>query len=281
MRTATAAIVAALFLLPLGALAQIPNAGFENWTSGQPDGWVTNNDPDYGSPVTQSTTGHTGSSLQGVVGLLFSSPNPPLAWSAFPVSQRYATLSGWYSFDPVSDDSLYVQVVMLKSQNLIGLASYSTKAQSSDFISFNAPIAYAAAGVPDSCVIYLAIVGSNAGNSVAHVGSAMRFDDLAFSGLAGISTPSPNAPGRFVLAQNYPNPFNPSTLIQYEIPQQSHVTLVVYNLLGQEVAHLVDEVQAGGTHNVRFNAGNMPSGAYFYQLRAGNRVTTRQLVIMK
>ena len=87
--------------------------------------------------------------------------------------------------------------------------------------------------------------------------------------------------GSFKLNQNYPNPFNPSTVISFTIPNQSKVTLKVYNILGSEVETLVNESKPAGSYNVTFNAGKLSSGVYFYQLIAGNFVSTKKLLLLK
>jgi len=83
------------------------------------------------------------------------------------------------------------------------------------------------------------------------------------------------------LEQNYPNPFNPSTVIKFSIPQSEFVTLKVYDILGNEVANLVNEQRAPGSYQVTFNAGSLASGVYVYKLSAGNFVQTRKLMLMK
>jgi hypothetical protein len=72
----------------------------------------------------------------------------------------------------------------------------------------------------------------------------------------------------FALAQNFPNPFNPSTIVRYSLPVQAFVTLTVYNLLGQEVAVLVNETQEPGNHSTLFSDPSLPSGTYFYRVNA-------------
>ena len=74
----------------------------------------------------------------------------------------------------------------------------------------------------------------------------------------------------FHLSQNYPNPFNPSTKIEYSIPEASFVQLKVYDILGNEVAELVNEEQSAGTYRADFTANNLASGFYVAQLRAGD-----------
>ena len=83
------------------------------------------------------------------------------------------------------------------------------------------------------------------------------------------------------LGQNYPNPFNPTTTIDYFIPAKSHVTLRVYNILGEKVETLVDAVQERGSHSVSFDASGLASGVYLYQLNDGNSFITKKLVLIK
>jgi hypothetical protein len=88
-------------------------------------------------------------------------------------------------------------------------------------------------------------------------------------------------PGTHRLHQNYPNPFNPSTTIEYALHHSGYVTLRVYNVLGEELATLVDGEQSAGPFTTEWDASDMPSGIYFYRLRAGNYVQTRKMVLMK
>ena len=81
--------------------------------------------------------------------------------------------------------------------------------------------------------------------------------------------------------QNYPNPFNPTTKIQYEIPVSSFVELKVYSSLGKEVSSLVNQNQTSGSYSVNLNASELPSGVYFYTLRAGDFVQTRKMILVK
>jgi hypothetical protein len=83
------------------------------------------------------------------------------------------------------------------------------------------------------------------------------------------------------LLQNYPNPFNPSTTIKYALPKPEHVTITVYNTLGQEIEKLVNKPMPIGHHHVEFNAQNLPSGVYFYRIEAGEYVQTRKMLLVK
>jgi len=88
-------------------------------------------------------------------------------------------------------------------------------------------------------------------------------------------------PSTFALYQNYPNPFNPATTISYDLPVRAKVKLVIYNLLGQEVATLVNGEQEPGRYNVRFDASGLPSGIYFYRLEAGKFVDVKKMILVK
>jgi len=88
-------------------------------------------------------------------------------------------------------------------------------------------------------------------------------------------------PTDIILSQNHPNPFNPSTTIKYKIPDAEFVTLKVYDLLGNEVATLVNKQKPACSYDVKFDASSLPSGIYFYRLQAGSFVETKKMVLMK
>lgn len=85
----------------------------------------------------------------------------------------------------------------------------------------------------------------------------------------------------FALFQNYPNPFNPGTKITYSIPYLSFVTLKVFNVLGNEVATLVNGEKPDGTYEIEFDGNNLPSGIYFYHLKAGSFIDTKKMILLK
>ncbi|MBK9096855.1 MAG: T9SS type A sorting domain-containing protein [bacterium] len=97
------------------------------------------------------------------------------------------------------------------------------------------------------------------------------------------------SPAKFELTQNYPNPFNPNTVIGYQLSVISNVTLKVSDILGNEIATLVDEIKPAGTYEATFDASGLPSGVYLYRLQARNSSTssgqsfveTRKMLLMK
>ncbi len=90
-----------------------------------------------------------------------------------------------------------------------------------------------------------------------------------------------STPATFALEQNYPNPFNPSTNISYSIPNNSFVTLKVYDMLGNEVATLVNEDKEAGNYQVTFDASALSNGVYFYRLQANGFDITKKMILMK
>lgn len=88
-------------------------------------------------------------------------------------------------------------------------------------------------------------------------------------------------PIQFSLSQNYPNPFNPNTTIRFQIPERTFVTLKIYDILGKEVATLVNEEKSAGEYEVEFSGNNFTSGLYFYQLKARNYIETKKMILLK
>jgi len=88
-------------------------------------------------------------------------------------------------------------------------------------------------------------------------------------------------PKTYSLKQNYPNPFNPSTVISYALPNNAYVTLKVFDVLGNEVASLVNEEKSAGNYTVEFNASGLSSGIYFYRIQTESFVDTKKLILLK
>lgn len=103
----------------------------------------------------------------------------------------------------------------------------------------------------------------------------------SLTGTTAIENEKNISPFNFNLSQNYPNPFNPSTAISYQLSAVSQTTLKVYDILGREITTLVNELQKPGSYIVNFNASNLPSGIYFYQLKADNYLSTKKMILLK
>jgi hypothetical protein len=138
------------------------------------------------------------------------------------------------------------------------------------------------------------LVGSLQSDSTM-IESGFLADTLFWSAVTSVAEHG-DVPKEFALEQNYPNPFNPSTTIGYALPSRSHVSLTVFNTLGQQVALLQNDEREAGYHEVKFDAKNLPSGVYFYRIQvrpldsaigrdskggAGSLVETRRLLLLK
>ncbi len=121
-------------------------------------------------------------------------------------------------------------------------------------------------------------------NTVAFHGywNWMSFDFIAIpeATIVGVDE-TRKLPAEFALLQNYPNPFNPVTIISYNLPKRAHVLLKVYDILGSEVATLINKEQNAGRYSFNFNASNISSGVYFYSLKAGDFYANKKMILLK
>ena len=104
---------------------------------------------------------------------------------------------------------------------------------------------------------------------------------LAIDGVTAVEDRNDALVERFHLEQNYPNPFNPSTTIKYHVPENSFVSVKVYDMLGKEVTSLVNEEKSVGSYEVNFDASKLSSGFYLYTMRVGNFVETKKMIFLK
>ena len=130
----------------------------------------------------------------------------------------------------------------------------------------------------------ICFIDANIGTAVGPGGTILRTTNggVTFIG----DEPNPKQPNSFLLSHNYPNPFNPATTITYQIPQTEFVTLKVYDILGKEIATLVNEEKPAGSYEVEFNSHsgevrNLTSGIYFYQIKAGEYSETKKMILLK
>jgi plastocyanin len=106
-------------------------------------------------------------------------------------------------------------------------------------------------------------------------------DTIVVGNPTAIGDDGSQIPVDFDIAQNYPNPFNARTAIEYSLPTDSHVRIVVYNLLGQNIETLVDQSKSAGQHQVVWDASDVPTGVYFYRIEAGDFTQTRKMLLAK
>ncbi len=118
--------------------------------------------------------------------------------------------------------------------------------------------------------------------NTANEGDVLFLDMVELPGLITSVNDDQTGPVDFALSQNFPNPFNPSTNISFSLAGRERVTLTIYNLLGQKVATPIDAaLLSAGRHQVRFDAGHLPNGIYYYRLEAGTFAAVKRMVLLK
>ncbi|MGE5412323.1 MAG: T9SS type A sorting domain-containing protein, partial [Clostridiales bacterium] len=122
---------------------------------------------------------------------------------------------------------------------------------------------------------------SKAGIMVFAANNLKSYTDAVFSALTVTSVEQETKEIQFALMQNYPNPFNPSTEIKYSLPKDGFVKMKVYDLLGNEVATLVNEEKAAGTYTVNFDGSKLSSGVYMYQLTVDKHISTKKMLLIR
>ena len=117
---------------------------------------------------------------------------------------------------------------------------------------------------------------------VGNLNNPSEYKTINFTANASLtSIHDVNVPGGYYLAQNYPNPFNPSTVINYSVAKAGRVTLKLYNIIGKEVASLVNEYKEPGNYYYELNGKNLSSGVYLYKFNSGNFVSVKKMILMK
>ncbi|MFA6467766.1 MAG: T9SS type A sorting domain-containing protein [Bacteroidota bacterium] len=268
------------------------NLDFESWTDGNPTGWFANNVPPAYSTITQSAIAHSGTSAaKGTVIDYMSFVTQPILQSGedaggFAFSQRPTSVSVYYQFFPAasSGDRFGLNVVLYKGGvegTSVAVAAVAPSTAVSSYTLLTAPFNYTTNDTPDTCVVQIQIIGPGTGDqAMPHVDSYFLVDEVSFSGPTAV-TRSDMQPEQFGLEQNFPNPFNPSTRISYSLGEASHVDLKVYDLLGNEVAALVNGQKEAGVHIASFDGKNLSSGMYFYTLRTKNFTETKRMMLIK
>ena len=163
---------------------------------------------------------------------------------------------------------------------LVSIGSSSALSQTNVFHhSFNSGVAYSSSGN----VMNISLLGQTIFGSSAASGILLRSGNASYSNTITSTVKGENEfiPKKFLLYQNYPNPFNPSTVINYQIPVNSHVTLKVYDAIGREVATLVNEVNEAGYYSVQFDAARLSSGMYVVRLQSGEKIQVKKMMMMK
>jgi len=268
----------------------IPNPGFENWTQGNPDGWVAPNVPGVYATITQSNNSYSGnSSVQGEV-IQYAQVNIPPALIAeaglLPISQSFTRMTGYYQMANQGEDALFIEVLFYDAQSApvaLGLAELGPT--SGGYQMFTVDMDYSFGNQQPAAYAYILIaisLSSSATGDDITLGSSFLLDDIAFDMASStVDQEAAGTPYVFALGQNYPNPFNPATTITFSLPSAGNTVLTVYNNLGQMVKTLINENLAAGVHQVSFDAATLPSGIYYYKLEAGTNSSIKRMMLVR
>ena len=263
--------------------AQIPNAGFEDWSTVTKEGityqnvtnWYTPNAQNsfFGEPemAEQTTDAHAGSSAlklsnyankNNIVASAF-----PMAETGkdefidrFPVSGKITALRGFYKYDYTeAHDSCSISVIVFRNGNMIGFGEFIGSSKVQTYAPFTAIIQYFQDSMPDSASINI-----YTSRESLHVGSVLTIDELSLLGSAtGVKEDAYNS----VTASVYPNPVYEMANVEFVQQQPGTTRIAIYNLLGVEVAVLArDETYTAGTHRIHWNTANLPEGMYFVNI---------------
>ena len=268
--------------------SQVPNEGFENWTDGEPDFWTTNN-ADTLITITQSNSSHSGSSALKGECIPYFPPFLPVMGpigicdgdtdDGFPIEFRYNSLKGFYKLNSQGGDQLFITLWVSVDTQAIGVGSILIN-NAASYTEFAIPITYIDPATPNKCIISFQIINPVGGINVT-LGSEMYLDDLELSMDMVSDVEAELQPFAFQLEQNYPNPFNPSTKISWQSAVSGHQTLKIYDVLGNEVATLIDEYRVAGNYEIDFDATGLSSGVYFYKLIIADYSSTKKMILMK
>ena len=249
------------------AIAQIPNASFENWTGDDPDGWFTGNNSQF-QFVTKSTTAHDGSFAAqcNVIDFLGNAFSAPFALGSNGLGVHTSTapqaIHGWFMFNSVGNDSAYGSVGMYDNNGeVLGAGGYLF-GPSSVYKEFVMNVYYTN-GTPDGDSLIMLFFIANLQTELPHIGSNLVLDDLTFGPLSGIGNVTNTTQAIETVS---PNPAGETAEIIYNIHTPGNTSLGIYDVNGRLIQTLVNERQSPGRYKAVADISNLAVGTYFCRL---------------
>lgn len=270
--------------ISMSASAQIPNAGFENWTSGQPDGW-------NGYNTQQTGDAHSGSSaVKGQVLNLSTLPASVYTWNnatfnpLFPYTGRPGSFTGYYKFSPIagSNDTLLFAANFTKynvnsgSTDVIGFGESKISASAGTYTQFTVPIQWSSSDLTDSA--NCTITTQRSPNGIGTTGTTFEVDDISFGAEGDVAA---NVTPTLSLSESVPNPVRTGSKIKYSLAHDGAATLTLFDVTGREIAVLASGYQTAGNHMAIFDGSSLPAGIYYYRLATGDGSAGRCLQVIK
>jgi hypothetical protein len=251
----------------------VPNGGFENWTTGNPNNWLVNNFPGFAVPVTQATPPYSGTyGARGEVLNAGGSPYSPLLASTdasgngFPVSQSYATFSFYYKMN-VSGTAAFEAIASFydAGNNYVGGGGQMLTGAAASYTQASFPIAYIGSN-PVECIILFSIVDSVTTNPP--VGDFFVVDAVSLSGVTGL----PQAIGAHARATVYPNPADGSVFVSLPESYNGSALVAAHDNLGRRVAASNAEFVSGASQEPVLDCAAWPPGVYTVRIEANERI---------
>lgn len=281
-----------LFAASGNSFSQLLNGSFEQWQNGEPVSWVSNDIS--GDMISQSSDAYDGNSSIKIQAADFMGTGfPPFFFSSdlerngHPINQRYSNLKGYYKLSAFGEDVLWISVVITESDStVLGGGMIYLHEEKTNWTEFNIPINYDNnIGTPQMVYVTVALLDTGAGG--ANINSIAFLDKFSLENTTPVEDEI-EIVDNFILEQNYPNPFNPSTIINFQLPEDGFVSLKVYDILGNEIMNLIEEEKTAGRYEVNFNASNFASGVYIYRLeiysdnlKTADFISSRRMLLLK
>lgn len=284
----TAALL--LFVASTTYAQSVPNGGFEIFSNGQPDSWITPNIPELGVlPVVQSSDAYEGSyAVRGDVIKTFSSDTIPASLISgessalsgfkpgFPYTKSQAKLRFYYKFVSISGDVLLASALTQNKGVPVGGGS-TQLGPASAYTVVDVPIVNKTGQAPDTALILFSIWSLD-GQSAPHPGSYFIIDAV---NLVETSSVEGTPALKTSLMQNYPNPFNPSTTIPFMLAESGNVTLTLYDANDIAVRTMLDHSMRAGAHAIKADLNGLPTGVYTYELTTPTLRLRKRMILTK
>jgi len=283
-----------ILIFSISISAQFLNNSFENWDqAGEPIDWFTGNVPGVAVPISRTSDANDGNfaikmEVIDAGGLYYSgnlqSQHP--IYYGHPINQNYGTVKGYYKFSQKGSAKMIINAILSDgSLTPVGFGGIEIIESTNNWAEFKMPIEYFSNGKAANILLTINIQDTSFGADANTIGAFALIDNLSLDNPTSVDD-FISLPTEHKLIQNFPNPFNPSTKIEYTISSaeklsQVYVQLVVYDILGNEVATLVNENQKPGNYKVEFNASNLSSGVYLYSLKTGSFLETKRMILLR
>lgn len=273
-------LIGLLGVVTMTALAQIPNPGFEFWTSGNPDGWATTNAFPSLVNVTQSTDCHSWLyAVRGdVIDYFFTLVSPIIQTgpqgTGFAISEQYRSLELYYRFLPNGGDRFSVNVALFKGGDPIAQGAVALPAVADDYTHLTVSLSYTVNEVPDWAIIEITIIGPVTGSDY-HLGSVMYADDLSFS----FSTGDEDVPAALPAGSCYPVPAADEITIRLPVGGAGEVAVTVYDAFGREVKKAALLPQPDGSGACRISVRDLPPGVYLFSVTGTNSRNAGRFIV--